>query len=332
MHHVALLAGVGTKTVSRVINGEPNVTPATTEKVLAAARALNYQPNPHAGNLRRSDEKTRTLGLLVGSVANPFASALHRAVEDAAVLRGIAVFASSLDDDASRERGIVEAFLRRRVDGLILTTVTKSQAYLLAEQERGTPLVFVDREPAGLDADAVVSDNAIGAQRATAHLISHGHRRIAYLGDKPEIQTARERRRGFQEQLAQAGIPTAETAVREGLHDEESARLAVIELFSTGSPPTAIFSSQNLVTFGAIRALRELGLQHKVALIGFDDFALADLLQPAVTVVAQNPRMIGELAAQRLFARFDGEHAPPQTYIVPTELIVRGSGEIAPSD
>ena len=332
MRHVAALAGVGLKTVSRVINEEPNVSDATIARVMDAASRLNYQPNLHAGNLKRTDKKTQTLGLLVGSVANPFAGALHRAVEDAARERGTAVFAASLDDDPLRERGIVEAFLRRRVDGLILTTVTKSQGYLLPEQDHGTPLVFVDREPVGLEADAIVSDNAAGSAKAVRHLIEHGHRRIAYLGDRHDIQTAGERKRGFMEEMAHAGIPTGDIPIIEDLHDAESAHHTARELLSVAEPPTAFFTSQNLVTLGAIRALRELGLHHTTALVGFDDFTLADLLEPGVTVIAQNPQRIGALAAERIFARLDGDDTGELTYVVPTKLIVRGSGEIRPRE
>ncbi len=330
MRHVAALAGVGVKTVSRVINGEPNVSAATIEKVNAAARKLDYQPDLHAGNLRRADGRTRTLGLLVGSVDNPFAGAVHRAVEDAAADRGVAVFASSLDDDPAREQEAVAAFLRRRVDGLILTTVSESQAYLAPELRRGTPVVFVDREPAGLTSDSVVSDNADGAALATRHLLEHGHRRLAYLGDRAGIQTARERRRGFLEELGRAGVATRDLPVVEGLHDEATAREATLALFAGDQPPTAIFSSQNLVTIGVIRALRELGRHHDTALVGFDDVPLGDLLDPGITVVAQHPQEIGRLAAERVFARLDGDEAPALRTVVPTTLIVRGSGELPP--
>jgi LacI family transcriptional regulator len=332
MRHVAALAGVGIKTVSRVINAEPNVSESTIAKVMDAAQRLHYQPNLHAGNLRRTDKKTQTLGLLVGSVANPFAGALHRAVEDVASLRGTAVFASSLDDDPLRERGIVEAFLRRRVDGLILTTITNSQGYLIPEQERGTPLVFVDRHPVGIDGDVVVSDNAIGAAAATRHLLEHGHRRIAYLGDRSNIQTAVQRKQGFLEEIGSGGIATNEIMIVEDLHDEDSARAAAIRLLESDNPPTAFFTSQNLVTIGAIRGLRQLGAHHSVALVGFDDFAAADMLEPGITVIAQNPQLIGAIAAERLFARLDGDRSPERTYVVPTKLIVRGSGEIRPHD
>jgi len=332
MRHVAALAGVGVKTVSRVINGEPNVSAATTAKVLEAARTLDFQPDLHAGNLRRADGRSRTLGLLVGSVDNPFAGAVHRAVEDVALERGVAVFASSLDDDPEREQVAVAAFLRRRVDGLILTTVSDSQAYLAPELRRGTPVVFVDREPAGVTSDSVVSDNADGAALATRHLLEQGHRRVAYLGDRSGIQTARERRRGFLDELGQHGVATRAVPVIEGLHDEETARLATLALFETDLPPTAIFSAQNLVTIGVVRALRQLGRQRDVALVGFDDVPLGDLLDPGITVVAQDPQSIGRTAAERVFARLDGDDTPATRTIVPTRLIERGSGELPPRE
>lgn len=330
MKQVAALAGVGIKTVSRVVNGEPNVSAATVARVRAAAESLDFHPDLHAGNLRRGGQKTQTLGLLVGSVANPFWGVMHRAIEDAAAERGIGVFAASLDDDPGRERSAVSAFLRRRVDGLILTTVTPSQEYLSAEAERGTPLVFVDREPVELRADAVVSDNAEGAAMATRHLIARGHRRIAYLGDRTDIQTANERRNGFLSELSRAGIEVDPRTVIENLHDEDAARAAVVRLMAVAQPPTAIFSSQNLVTIGAIRGLRERSAHWSTALVGFDDVALADLLEPGLTVVAQDPRRMGTLAAERFFARLDGDAAAPRTAVVATRLLVRGSGELPP--
>ncbi|MBT2512445.1 LacI family DNA-binding transcriptional regulator [Arthrobacter sp. ISL-30] len=332
MRHVAALAGVGIKTVSRVMNDEPGVSEATRERVLGASRQLNYQLDMAAGSLRRAGRQTLSIGLLLPSVANPFSSEIHRALEDSLTERGIAVFAASNDDDPEREKALVAAFLGRRVDGLVLTPIAKSQAYVIPEHSRDLPLVFIDREPVGIDADAVVTDNAAGSARAAAHLLAHGHRKLAYLGDRPDIQTARERRRGFIEELGRAGVATSTVPVREGLHDEELARLAAIELLTSDDPPTAIFSAQNLVTFGAMRALRELGANHRVALVGFDDFTLADMMEPGITVIAQHPERIGKLAAERLLARIDGDDAAPQTYVVPSELIQRGSGELPPSN
>lgn len=332
MRDVAALAGVGLKTVSRVINGEPNVAADTAARVQAAAEQLNFRPDIHAGNLRRTDRKTRTLGLVVGSVANPFSGALHRGVEDTAAARGTAVFASSLDDDANREARIVSEMLHRRVDGLILTTVRKNQASLVPEQQRGTVLAFVDREPVGIDADAVVTNNAEAAALATAHLVSRGHRRLAYLGDRRELWTAAERRRGFLDELGSVGIATSRIPVIEELHDEESAFAAAMTLLSGTDRPTALFTAQNLVTIGTIRALRQLGLHREVAVFGFDDIPLGDMIEPGVSVVAQNPYEMGRVAAERVFARLDGDDSATRTFVVPSTLVHRGSGEIRPPE
>ncbi|WP_066287662.1 LacI family DNA-binding transcriptional regulator [Arthrobacter sp. B6] len=331
MRHVAALAGVGIKTVSRVMNDEPGVSEATRQRVLGASQQLNYQLDMAAGSLRRAGRQTLSIGLLLPSVANPFSSEIHRALEDALAARGIAVFAASLDDDPEREKSLVAAFLGRRVDGLVLTPIAKSQAYVIPEHSRDLPMVFIDREPVGIEADAVVTDNAVGAARAATHLMAHGHTKLAYLGDRTDIQTARERRRGFLEELGRAGIPTSSVPVREGLHNEELARQAALELMNAENPPTAIFSSQNLITFGAMRALKELGASRGTALVGFDDFTLADMMDPGITVIAQHPDRIGKLAAERLLARIDGDDQPAQTYIVPSELIQRGSGELPPA-
>ncbi|HEY5320487.1 MAG TPA: LacI family DNA-binding transcriptional regulator [Galbitalea sp.] len=330
MRQVASLAGVGIKTVSRVINGEAGVSAATHARVTAAIEALNYQHDIYAGSLRRSDRRTLTIGLIVGNVANPFSGALNRAVEDSAARHGIAVLAVSLDDDASRERELVSALLRRRVDAVILTSVTSNQSYLLPEIAHGTPFVFVDREPVGVDADVVVSDNAVGAAAATRHLLDHGHRRIAFLGDRSDIQTSRERRRGFFEALGTVGIPTDTVIAIDDIDDESKARAAVVSLLDLADPPTAIFSGQNLITVGAIRALHERAAHTTTALVGFDDLLLADMLEPAITVVAQNPTEIGTIAAERALARLGGDEGAFQTYVVPTRLIIRGSGEITP--
>ncbi|CAD6010117.1 LacI family DNA-binding transcriptional regulator [Agreia sp. COWG] len=328
MKNVADLAGVGVKTVSRVINRERHVSEATIARVLQAAEQLQYQPDVHAGNLRRADRRTGTIGLLVGNVANPFSAAVHRAVEDAALERHIAVFASSLDDDADRERASIEAFLRRRVDGLILTTVHHSQAYLGGELEQGTPLVFVDRRPNGIVADTVLTNNAESAASAVGHLAEHGHTRIAYLGDNEEIFTAKERKRGYLEALRRRGITPDERLITDGLTDDAKTAVAVSDMLALDDPPTAIFSAQNLITIAVIVALRRVGLEHQIALVGFDDIPMADLLSPAVTVVAQDPSAMGRIAARRIFERLDGNTGPARDFVVPSRLIQRGSGEI----
>ena len=328
---VAALAGVGTKTVSRVINDEANVSPQTRERVQRAVLALNFKPNQGAGALRRGDRKTLTLGLLLDAVDNPFSALINRAVETVAYGRDTAVLAASSDNDADRERIMVDAFTRRRVDGLILNTVTEDQGYLHAEREQGTPLVFVDRPPNGLLADAVISNNYEAAVEATQHLISYGHRHIAHLADEPTTSTASGHRRGFSDAMAAAGLANMSREVA-ALGSEQETYAAVHGLMQLDNPPTALFTSHYRVSLGAIRALHDLQLAERIALIGIDDIVLADIVRPGITVMAQDPTRLGTLAAERIFARLDGDTSPVQTVVVPAKLTARGSGEIPPTD
>jgi LacI family transcriptional regulator len=331
IREVAERAGVGIKTVSRVVNHEPNVAQATAERVRAAIDELRWEPDAHASNLRRTTTRTRTIGLLLGSVSNPFAATIHRAIEDIAIHRDVAVFASSLDDDAERERAAIEAFVRRKVDGLILTCVSASQAYLAELLPPEMPVVFIDREPSGFAADTVHSDNVGGARLATRHVLGFGHRRLALLIDRREIWTARERERGFLEALADFGVSQEDTTIVAGLSDQVSAERAVTRLLGAPHAPTAIVSGQNLITVGAVHALRKMGRHHSTAVIGFDDVELGDLIEPALSVVAQRPDEMGRVAAERLFASLDAGHRlPPSSFVIPVDLIPRGSGEIRP--
>jgi LacI family transcriptional regulator len=330
MREVAALAKVSIKTVSRVVNREPGVSPALARRVMSASERLDYRHNLTASSLRRSDGRSATIGVVLEDVANPFSSALHRSIEDVAVERGVLVLAGSSDEDESRERRLVRAFGSRRVDGLIIQPAGHDHSYLLAERKAGTAIVFVDRPPGFLDADTVVTDNSAGVRRGVKHLANHGHKRIAFLGDLRTISTAAERLRGYKEELAALRIPFDERLVRLDLRGIEKAEAATTALLALKPRPTALFTGQNLVTIGAFRALRRAGLHTKVALVGFDDILLADLLVPGITVIAQDPGAIGRTAAEVMFRRLDGDRSPSQQHVVVTKIITRGSGEIPP--
>ncbi|HYU62321.1 MAG TPA: LacI family DNA-binding transcriptional regulator [Verrucomicrobiae bacterium] len=330
MREVAALARVSIKTVSRVVNGESGVSPQLARRVLSASERLDYRHNMTASSLRRSDGRSATIGVVLEDVANPFASALHRSIEDVAVLRGVLVLAGSSDEDPERERKLVAAFASRRVDGLIVQPAGHDHSYLLAERRAGTPMVFVDRPPAFLDADTVLTDNAAGVHRGMNQLIANGHRRVGYLGDLHTIATAAERYEGYRAALEEHEIQLDEQLVRLDLRGVEKAEAATTDLMNLPEQPTALFTGQNLLTIGAFRVLRRLGLHKKVALIGFDDILLADLLEPGITVIAQDPAGIGRAAAEILFRRLDGERGPSHHAIVRTRMINRGSGEIRP--
>jgi LacI family transcriptional regulator, galactose operon repressor len=330
MREVAALAKVSIKTVSRVVNGESGVSDGLIKRVMAASERLNYRHNLTASSLRRSDGRSATIGVVLEDVANPFSSALHRSIEDVAVTRGVLVLAGSSDEDEDRERKLVSAFASRRVDGLIIQPSSHDHSYLLTERNAGTAIVFVDRPPAFFDADTVLTDNSAGVRRGIRHLLELGHRRIAYLGDMRKIATAADRYRGYLDELADQKVEADERLVRLDLRGIEKSEAAVMELLGHSKPPTALFTGQNLITIGAFRALRHLGLHQRVALIGFDDILLADLLEPGITVIAQDPAAIGRTAAQVLFRRLDGDRSPSEHQVVLTRMITRGSGEIAP--
>lgn len=331
MNDVAALAKVSLKTVSRVINNEPSVNEELIERVRQAAATLRYQPNQGARTLRRSDGKSATIAVLLADLANPFSSAILRAVEEVAMSRNVSVLGGSVTEDPERERILCRAMMSHRVDGVVMEPSGGNHDYLRLEQQAGVPFVFVDRPAKELDADFVASDSRTGSYEAVTHLISFGHTRIAYLGDLWVISTAQDRRDGYRDALAKAGIAHDKSLEVGDLNAVDKAYNAAMKLLTSPVPPTAIFAGQNLVTIGVVKALRELNQENSVALVGYDDFMLADLLQPAVTVVAQNPGEIGRVAATKLFDRIDGSTESFVTHHVSTSLIVRGSGEIRPA-
>ncbi|MFJ3419908.1 MULTISPECIES: LacI family DNA-binding transcriptional regulator [unclassified Streptomyces] len=323
MKDVAAEAGVSVMTVSRVVNGEAGVAPLTAARVAAAVRKLGYQRDDVARQLRRTDRLSQTIGLMVDNVADPFMAAVASATEDVAHRRGNMVLIGSSRADLRREREVIAAFTARRVDGLILTPVAGDHRVLRSAQARGTKIVCVDRVAPGLDVDTVVVDNFGAVRQAVRHLIAHGHRRICYLGDKPEIWTFGERHRGYLAALDAAGIAADPALVRHDLRSGADAARAVTALLSAPRPPTAVLAGNEVLAFG-VRAVLPAG----VAFVAFDDFALAAQLTPPVTVIAQDPVALATSAAQLLFARIHGDTSPPRRVVMPTELIPRGSGEI----
>jgi LacI family transcriptional regulator, galactose operon repressor len=323
MRDVAEKAGVSLKTVSRVINAEAGVAPSTAARVGEAIAALGFQRNDLARSLRHGLSSS-TLGLVIEDVANPFYSTVAQAVETAARERGFLLITASAREDADRERELVGALVGRRVDALLIVPAGPDQSY--AETMRGrTAFVYVDRPPGGVDDDTVLLDDAGGARQAVEHLLARGHRRIACVADRAEVYTARERLSGYEAALATAGVAIDPELIRPGSRDAEQAERVVNELLDLPPErrPTAIFSANNRNTIGALRALA--GRKDGVALVGFDDFELADLL--GITVVRADAAQLGAEAAKLAFARLDGDERPPQRVTIPTTIVERGSGE-----
>ena len=208
MNDVAHASGVSLKSVSRVINGEVGASPETREKVLQAAAKLGYRRNDAAHALRRSDGRSASVGLVLEDVSNPFAAALNRSVERVAGEQGSLVLAVSTNADPDREENLVHRLLARAVDALIVMSCRRDHAFLQPELDRGMPIIFVDRPPRRLACPTVRVANSKAAHDATAHLIAHGHHRVAFLGDRPSLYTADERQRGYVRALHEAGLPS----------------------------------------------------------------------------------------------------------------------------
>jgi LacI family transcriptional regulator len=329
MRDVAGTAGVSLKTVSRVVNGEPGVRTDTAARVEAAIARLGFARNDVARSLRHG--RASALGLVIEDLANPFYSAIARAVEDAAHARGHILITGSCEEDPERERQLVLRLLRRSVDALLIVPAGDDHRYLLGELSTGTPVVFLDRPPGGVAADAVLLDNVGGARMAVEHLLARGHRRIAFVGDAPALFTAAQRLEGYRAALRDAGAAVDEALVRAGSHDTATAEHAVRELLLLPDDrrPTALFAANNRNTVGALRALR--ASERPAAVVGFDDFELADMLAVPVTVVRHAPEEMGRLAAELAYARLDGDDALPARRTIACELVPRGSGELAPA-
>jgi LacI family transcriptional regulator len=328
MRDVASTAGVSLKTVSRVVNGEAGVRADTQARVEAAIADLGFARNDLARSLRHG--RAGAIGLVIEDVANPFYSAIARSVEDTAHARGHILITGSCEEDAEREQQLVLRLLRRSVDALLVVPAGTDHRYLALELGAGTPVVFLDRPPGRVEADTVLLDNRGGARAGVAHLIAHGHERIAFVGDPPSLHTAGERLAGYRTALADAHVPERTELVRAGSHDAAGAELAVREPLKLPLTrrPTALFCANNRNTVGALRALRDH--RRPVALVGFDDFELADMLPTPVSVIRHAPEDMGRIAAELAYARLDGDAGPPQRRTIPCELVPRGSGEVAP--
>jgi LacI family transcriptional regulator len=321
-----------------VVNNEPGVADEMANRVRSSIAALGFRRNDSARLLRTG--QTSPIGLILQDIGDPFYSGLSRAAEDVAHRHGSLLLIGSSDELAARERQLSLSFCARRVNGLIIVPAGKDHRYLLPEIEAGIAAVFVDR-PAGLiDADVVLSDNEGGAYTGVSHLINQGHRAIGFIGDSADIYTARLRHRGYREAMRSAGLPVDESWVVLAPPEASGIAQALARMITGAAPVTALFCGNNRCTILVLRELAALGRRPggnaggaagALALAGFDDFELADMINPPVTVVAQHPGEMGRLAAELLFRRLAGERGPAQRITLGTQLIVRGSAEVPPS-
>ena len=332
MRDVADAAGVSVMTVSRVVNGNPAVSPDAVAAVHQAIAQLGYHPNRAATDLRRAGAPTRTFGVILDDVSNSFMSNLHRGIEETGWMERTMILAGSSERDPARERELVNAFIARRVDGLIIVPSTADHKYLRTEMNRGLRVVYVGSAPSGMAADVVTSDYASAIERAVAYLAKRGHRNIAFLGHNLQIGTARARIDGYISGLAKAQIALNSGLIRHDLISAGAAYQAAREVLSGPDAATAIIAAQNTVTTGAIERLQDTGLQDEIALIGFGEFPLGKYIQPSLTYISQDARQIGSIAARRLMESLADGSRKPRTSVVPTQFIVGNSGDILPRD
>lgn len=329
MKEVARRAKVSIGTVSNVITGSAGVSARLRRKVQKAIRELDYHPNAVARSLKV--RQTKIFGMVVSDITNPFFPQIVRGAEDAARERDYVLVIFNTDDQLARERDILSVLRARRVDGILLVVGpdTGDVSHILQTQSAGTPIVCLDRIPAGVEADSVSVDNVRGARAAVEHLIAMGHRRIGIITGARTLQTARDRLEGYKEALQRAGIAIDADFIREGDFRMESGRQLGLELLSRQRPPTALFTANAMMGIGVLRALDEQGLRcpDDLALVTFDDLPVSEVFRPRLTAVAQPAYDIGYTAAQLLIQRLEGTLADdrPVHVTLKTELKIRES-------
>jgi DNA-binding LacI/PurR family transcriptional regulator len=327
---VARLSGVSIATASRVLTSPHLVQEATRERVQRAIDTLQYRPSRVARRLRRDPARTHLVGLVVPDIQNPFFADLARGVENVAQEHGYMVFVGNSDEDADKERNYLELMRAESVDGIILPPTAQVEPALEALARGGIPVVCVDRRLGGVSLDTVVADNVRGAREATEHLIRLGHRRIGFIEGRPHLSTSRERLEGYRHALQDAGAPFDPTLVRAGDSRQASGFRLARELLEDTSPagrPSALLVGNNLMTLGALGAIRELGLciPDDVAIIGYDDLPWAPAFDPPLTAVRQPAYEMGRRATELLLSRVDEPQREPRLVVLEPELVVRRS-------
>ena len=321
---IARIARVSHPTVSRALQNSPLVNAQTAEKIRRIAAEAGYRASAVARGL--VTRRTRTIGLVVTTVADPFASEVVCGIEQTANDHGYSVFLADSNADPERERKVVQAFAERRVDGIIVTSSRVGALYLPMLAEMNVPIVLVNDQYPGAFVHSVMISNFEGMHAVTEHLIALGHRRIAYLGDQFGYQSDAERLAGCRAALKKAGIAASEELVANGNGKPEAAMAAMEKLLALAAPPTAVCCYNDMSALGAMRQIRARGLRvpEDISVAGFDDLFFASYTQPPLTTVRQPMRRMGQMAMESLFKLMSGEESVPQVR-VEAELVVRES-------
>jgi len=323
---VARLAGVSVATVSRVINKQGGVKASTEGRILAAIEELNYIPNAVARSMVR--KTTNTIGVIIPDINNPFFPLVVSGIEQQARKKGYFTILCNTNESPDIEEEVIQVLLERSVDGLIITTADEDGYQLQPVIERKIPVVAVDRQIKNYEVDTVLVGNVDGAYQATRHLILQGHKKIAIIRGPQNTTPGFERFAGYQRALAEYGLPVRPDYVLDGDFKEASGYLLTKNLFSLADRPTAIFTANNLMTLGCLKALAEIGwvLGEEVSLIGFDDIDVAEFVDPKLTVVSRPMRQLGEAAFDLLYEKMTHRGTwAMRHYVLSPELKIRQS-------
>ncbi len=330
---VARQAHVSTATVSRVLAGLGHARPETRERILAAARDLDYRPSGVARSLKR--RSTETLGLIVTDIENPYFPELVRSVEDAARAEGYTILLCNANDDPEREAGYLDLLVERRVDGLIIAASSLGGRHLEWLSSPPLPVVLINTSAVDVDLPSIHSDNRAGSRLATEHLLELGHRRFGYLMPPQRNVDAPVRFAGVRDALAAAGLDAEAITVARGAPLVGGGEAAMLEILDRAPGVTAVLAYNDLMAIGAMRAIRRRGrsIPADVSVVGFDDVAVAAYVDPPLTTLSQSTAEMGYWAVQRLAERLrprggedrDDGHKPSPAIVLPVRLEVRGS-------
>jgi LacI family transcriptional regulator len=322
---VAQRAGVSAATVSRVLNGSGAVSAERAARVREAASELGYTPSGPARALRQ--QRTRVWTAIIPDIENPFFTAMVRGMEDVARAEEHRLVLCNSDEDLDKEASYLDIAVAEQVTGVVIAVASDRDSRLDVLLDRNIPVVAVDRRPKhhGDAVDSVAVDNELGARQAVEHLIAAGARRIACVTGPARVSTASERVAGYQRALKAGGHKVDPDLVRRADVKEDGGYAATRALLGARRKPDALFVADNLMTLGALRAVREAGLRvpDDVLLVGFDDAPWTTLISPQLTVVAQPTHDIGRHAARLLASASPG--LPPRHVVLPPTLLVRAS-------
>ena len=325
MSDVAERAGVSKTTVSHVVNRSRFVAGQTKQRVLQAIAEIGYRPSAVARSL--TTRRTKTVGVIVSDSGNQFFGEVVCGIENVLRPRDYALFICNTAETLDREAHYLDLLMRQRVDGIIAAATSQQWDQLTEAEVQQIPVVFVDRSFDGLDGPFVGVDNEGGAHQGVVELIRHGHHQIGILAGFQRLSTIRGRVAGFRRALRDHGIPLREDWVIPSPLTVESGREAMRELLSRAERPTGVFISNNLLSLGALGAIKDLGMKcpDDVSLVGFDDHPWAVASDPPLTVIRQPAREVGRRSAQLLLPLINGEHVSERRIILGCEVVTRES-------